>query len=40
MKHTITVHAEIPGVNNPALTAHIKRCIRTALREEGIVVPC
>lgn len=40
MKHHISVHAEIPNVNTPALTAHIKRCIRGALLLEKINVPC
>lgn len=40
MKHQITVHSEVAHINTPALTAHIKRCIRGALDAEGIVVPC
>lgn len=40
IKHRISVHSEIPHVNTPAMTAHIKRCIKGALREEGISVPC
>ena len=40
MKHRITVHAEIPHVNTQSMTAHIKRCIRGALKEEGVCVPC
>ena len=40
MRHQISVHAEIPHVNTPALTAHIKRCISGALQEEGITIPC
>ncbi len=40
MKHQITVHAEVPHVNTPAITAHIKRCIQGALAAEGITVPC
>lgn len=40
MKHQISVHAEVPHVNTPALTAHIKRCIQGALDAEGIPVPC
>lgn len=40
MKHQISVHAEVPHVNTPALTAHIKRCIQGALDAEGIAVPC
>ena len=27
MKHQISVHSDIPHINTPALTAHIKRCI-------------
>ena len=40
MKHNITVHAEVPHVNTPALTAQIKRCIAAALDAEGVEVPC
>lgn len=40
MKHHISVHAEVPHVNTPALTAHIKRCIQGALDAEGVTVPC
>ncbi len=40
MKHHITVHSEIPHVNTPALTAHIKRCICMALDNENILDPC
>lgn len=40
MKHHITVHAEIPHVNTPTLTAHIKRCICGVLDAEQITVPC
>lgn len=40
MKHQITVHSEVAHINTPALTAHIKRCIRGALDAEGIGVPC
>ena len=40
MKHQISVHSDIPHINTPALTAHIKRCIRGALEQEGITVPC
>lgn len=40
MKHQISVHSDIPHVNTPALTAHIKRCIRGALEQEGVTVPC
>lgn len=40
MKHQISVHAEVPHVNTPAITAHIKRCIQSALDAEGISVPC
>ena len=40
MKHLISVHSEIKGVNTPARTAHIKRCIGGALDAEGISVPC
>ena len=40
MKHRITVHADVPYVNTPSVTSHIKRCIRGALEEEGIQVPC
>ncbi len=40
MKHQISVHSDIPHINNPALTAHIKRCIRGALEQEGVTVPC
>lgn len=40
MTHRITVHADIPHINTPSVTAHIKRCIRGALAEEGIKVPC
>ena len=40
MKHKITVHAELPHINTQSQTAHIKRCIRGALDEEGIGVPC
>lgn len=40
MKHQISVHAEVPHVNTPAITAHIKRCIQGALDAEGISVPC
>ena len=40
MKHHISVHAEVPHVNTPALTAHIKRCIQGALDAEGVSVPC
>lgn len=40
MKHQISVHSEIPHVNTPALTAHIKKCIRGALEQEQIFVPC
>ena len=36
----ITVHSEIPHVNTPALTAHIKRCICMALDNENILDPC
>ena len=40
MKHQISVHSDIPQINTPALTAHIKRCIRGALEQEGVTVPC
>ena len=40
MKHQITVHGDKPGINTSAVTAHIKRCIRGALSEEGVQVPC
>ncbi len=40
MKHQITVHAEIPHLNTPAITAHIKKCIAGALAAENIQVPC
>lgn len=40
MKHQISVHSDIPHINTPALTAHIKRCIRGALDQEGVTVPC
>lgn len=40
MKHQISVHSDIPHINTPALTAHIKRCIRGALEREGVTVPC
>ncbi len=40
MKHQIIVHADVPNLNTPALTAHIKRCIRGALEAEDIQVPC
>lgn len=40
MKHQISVHSDIPHINTPALTAHIKRCIREALEQEGVTVPC
>lgn len=40
MKHQISVHSDIPHINTPALTAHIKRCIRGALGQEGVTVPC
>ena len=40
MKHQIIVHAEVKNLNHPALTAHIKRCIKGALDAEGIEVPC
>lgn len=40
MKHQISVHSDIPHINTPALTAHIKRCIRGALAQEGVTVPC
>lgn len=40
MKHQITVHGDKPAINTPAVTAHIKRCIRGALSAEGIQVPC
>ena len=40
MKHQISVHSDIPHINTPALTAHIKRCICGALEQEGVTVPC
>ena len=40
MKHQISVHSDIPHISTPALTAHIKRCIRGALEQEGVTVPC
>ena len=40
MKHQISVHSDIPHINTPARTAHIKRCIRGALEQEGVTVPC
>lgn len=40
MKHQISVHSDIPHINTPALTAHIKRCIRGALEQENVTVPC
>ena len=40
MKHKITVHAEVPHINTPALTAQIKRCITQALAAENVTVPC
>ncbi len=40
MKHQISVHSDIPHINTPALTAHIKRCIRGALEQEGVTIPC
>lgn len=40
MKHQISVHSDVAHINTPALTAHIKRCIRGALEQEGVGVPC
>jgi len=40
MKHQISVHGEVPHVNTPGITAHIKRCISGALDQEGVQVPC
>ncbi len=40
MKHQISVHSDIPHINTPTLTAHIKRCIRGALAQEGVRIPC
>ena len=40
MKHHITVHAEIPHVNTPSITAQIKRCITAVLEEEKVGVLC
>ena len=40
MKHQISVHSDSPHINTPALTAHIKRCIRGALEQEGVTIPC
>ncbi len=40
MKHQISVHSDIAHINTPALTARIKRCIRGALEQEGVTVPC
>lgn len=40
MKHSISVHSDVPHVNTPKLTAHIKRCITGALDAEGVRHPC
>ena len=40
MKHRISVHSEVPHINTPKLTAHIKRCIGGVLEQEQIPTPC
>lgn len=40
MKHHITVRAEKTHINTPALTAHIKRCVRETLNLERVSAPC
>ena len=40
MKHRITVRYTNKLDQHPALTIHLVRCIRTALEQEGVHVPC
>lgn len=39
-RHQIPVTADLPGAASEGNTALIRKCIRTALRLEGVEVPC
>jgi len=40
MSHKIIVRSEVCGINNPALTAQLKKTVKTALEVEGVDTPC
>lgn len=40
MSHKIIVRSEVCGVNNPTLTAQLKKAVKTALDAEGVTIPC
>lgn len=40
MKHRILIRYTNRKDNSPALSVHLQRCIRTALEEQGVFVPC
>lgn len=39
MRHKIILSAEVPGIND-SQRAFMRKCIRTALAEEGVDLPC
>ena len=40
MKHTISVTSNRKGINNPTLTAQLRRAVKTALSAEEMDLPC
>ena len=40
MTHRISVTSNRKGINNPTLTALLRRAIKTALDSEGVELPC
>jgi probable rRNA maturation factor len=40
MTHQISVRSDRKGMNSPALTALLRRTVRTALAAEGVACPC
>ena len=40
MKHQISVTSNRRGVNNPTLTARLRRTVKAALAAEGVELPC
>ena len=40
MTHKIIVRSEVCGVNDPTLTAQLKKTVAAALNAEGVTVPC
>ena len=40
MQHKVSVTSNRKGVNTPAITAALRKAIKTALQVEGVEVPC